>query len=63
MRRATSKTTRPGAAGARSGLRTRPSGDSLGGYQRVNTSLTRDLSRVSESSGERKAETEPLISI
>lgn len=46
-----------------SGLRTRPSGDSLGGYQRVNTSLTRDLSRVSESSGERKAETEPLISI
>ena len=54
-------------AGARSGLRTRPSGDSLGGYQRVNTSLTRDLSRVSESSGEREeraeAETEPLISI
>jgi len=48
-------------AGARSGLRTRPSGDSLGGYQRVNTSLTRDLSR--ESSEEIEAETEPLISI
>ena len=52
-------------AGIRSGLRTRPSGDGLGGYQIVNTSLTRDLSRVSESSGEglAGAESEPLISI
>ena len=40
------------------GLRTRPSGDGLGGYQTVNT-------RVSESSGEAQAESEcePLISI
>ena len=55
-------------AGVRSGLRTRPScDDGLGGYQRVNTDLTRDMSRVFESSGEREeraeAETEPLISI
>lgn len=52
-------------AGARSGLRTRPSGDGLGGYQIVNTSITRDLTRVSESSGEARAESEsePLISI
>ena len=52
-------------AGARSGLRTRPSSDGLGGYQIVNTSITRDLdlTRVSESSGEARAESEPLISI
>ena len=44
------------------GVRTRPSGDGLGGYQTVNTS---PRGRVSESSGETQAESEcePLISI
>ena len=50
-----------------SGLEERPSGDSRGRYQIISTSVTRDLSRVSESSGEGErvtdAESEPLISI
>ena len=54
----------------RSGRQERPSGDRRGRYQIISTSVTsvtRDLSRVSESSGEGErvtdAESEPLISI
>ena len=44
------------------GRQTRASGDSRGGYSLVNNSMSKDLSRLSESSNDTK-ESEPLISI